>query len=218
MAQIFISHSAKDTKAQDFLNKAFASSKVNAKYEEIEAIVSGRRTAAQIMADIAASNAIMVVLGPHVEALRHTRDWIVWESGNAAAGNKDVWVFEAFEDSPHISVVIPHVRHYVCFSYTDEWLVYLRQIVNSYDDSNVLPAVAVGAGIGAVAFGKVEGAVLVGLAGLILAANAQTKPQGIRLSCSICHSVFNVHVGVNSLRCPVCNSRIQFALTKAQGA
>src|SRR6476659_6845636 len=120
MAQIFISHSAKDAKPIEFLNKAFASSNVQAKYEEIEAIATGRRTAAQIRADIAVSNAIMVVLGPNAETLRHTRDWIAWESGNAA--NKDVWVLEAFEDSAKLSVVIPHLRHYVGFHYNDQWL------------------------------------------------------------------------------------------------
>ncbi len=37
MAQIFISHSAKDTRIIEFINLAFASTKVEAKYEEIEA-------------------------------------------------------------------------------------------------------------------------------------------------------------------------------------
>ncbi len=218
MAQIFISHSAKDTKPLAFLNKAFASSNVQARYEEIEAIVSGRRTAAQIIADIAASNAIMVVLGPHAEALRHTRDWIVWESGNAAATNKDVWVLEAFEDSARLSVVIPHLRHYVAFHYDDQWLAYLRQIVVSYDDSHVLKAGLAGAGIGA-ALGEVGGAVVVGLAALLLAANAHSaRPLGLPVTCFKCHSVYSAHVGVNSLRCPVCSARIQFSLAEAQGA
>jgi hypothetical protein len=43
MAQIFISHSAKDRAIIDFINRAFAASKVEAKYEEIEAILEGRR-------------------------------------------------------------------------------------------------------------------------------------------------------------------------------
>jgi hypothetical protein len=68
----------------------------------------------------------MVVLGPNAENLKHTRDWVVWESGNASGANKDVWVIEAFEDSPHLSVVIPHLRHYISFHYNDQWLAYFR--------------------------------------------------------------------------------------------
>jgi hypothetical protein len=55
----------------------------------------------------------MIMLGPNAEALKHTRDWISWESGNAAALNKDVWVLELLEDSPKVSVVIPYLRHYI---------------------------------------------------------------------------------------------------------
>jgi hypothetical protein len=178
VAQIFVSHSAKDTKQLAFLNRAFATTNVQAKHEEMEAMVTGKRTSQQIAFDIQASNAIFVILGPHVEQLKHTRDWVVWESGNAAAKNKDVWVLEAFEDSQHLSVVIPHVRHYVCFHYDDPWLVYLRQIVTSYDDSHVLPAGLAGAGVGAVLGGEAGGvgAIIGGLAGLILASNARAKP------------------------------------------
>ena len=100
MAQIFISHSAKDTKPLQFLNQAFATTNVEAKYEEIEAIVSGKRTSQQIKADIAGSRAIMVVLGPNAEKLRHTRDWIVWESGTATGVGKDIWVLEALCNEP----------------------------------------------------------------------------------------------------------------------
>jgi len=70
VAQIFVSHSSKDTKQLDFLSKAFATTNVQAKYEEVEAILHGRRNAAQIAADIVASNAIMVLLGPNVEGDR----------------------------------------------------------------------------------------------------------------------------------------------------
>ena len=48
MAQVFISHSAKDRRIIEFINRAFASTKVEAKYEEIEAILDGRKTAQQI--------------------------------------------------------------------------------------------------------------------------------------------------------------------------
>jgi hypothetical protein len=221
MAQIFISHSAKDAKPIEFLNKAFASTNVQAKYEEIEAMATGRRTAAQIRADIAISNAIMVVLGPNAETLRHTRDWIAWESGNAA--NKDVWVLEAFEDSDKLSLVIPHLRHYIAFHYNDQWLTYLRQIISSYDDSHVLPAGVAGGFIGSAIGGEaggVIGGVIGGILGLAYGKNltAQTRPAGLSITCLSCHSVYSVHVGVPLLRCPVCNARIQFADVKTQAA
>src|ERR1700730_2900727 len=114
MAQIF-SHSAKDTSLKNFINQAFATTKVEAKYEEIEAILDGRRTAAQIAADIAGSNAVFVLLGKNVERLKHTQNWVTWESGVGAAANKDIWVFEAFEDHAKLSVIIPHLHHHVCF-------------------------------------------------------------------------------------------------------
>lgn len=223
MAQIFVSHSAKDTKSLEFLNRAFASTSVQAKYEEIEAIDTGRRTAAQIKADIALSNAIFVVLGENAEALRHTRDWIVWESGNAAATNKDVWVLESFEDSAKASVVIPHLRHYVAFHYNDQWLTYLRQIISSYDDSHVLPAGVAGGVVGGIMGGEtggVIGGIIGGILGLAYGKNltAQTRPAGLSVTCLGCHSVYGVHVGLPSLRCPVCNARIQFAEVKAQAA
>lgn len=219
MAQIVVSHSAKETKPLEFLNKAFASSNVQAKYEEIEAIVSGRRTAAQIKADIAISNAIFVILGPNAEALKHTRDWIVWESGNAAAANKDVWVLEAFEDCPKLSMVIPHLRHYVAFHYNDQWLNYLRQMISSYDDSHVLPAGVAGGFIGT-AIGGEPGAIIGGILGIAFGRNlaAQARPAGVSITCLGCRSVYSVHVAVPSLRCPVCNARIQFAQVKAQMA
>lgn len=222
MAQIFISHSAKDTKPLQFLNRAFASTNVQGKYEEIEAILSGRRTAAQIGADIASSNAIMVVLGPNAENLKHTRDWIVWESGNAAAGNKDIWILEPFEDFPKLSIVIPHLRHYVSFDYTDHWLAYLRTIINSYDDSHVLKTVGATAGLGALIGGEGgagAGAVIGGLAGLLLAANLQQqKPSGIPIRCAGCGSSYSVHITMPTLRCPVCNVRLQFSHANAAGA
>jgi hypothetical protein len=129
MAQIFVSHSAKDVALKNFINQAFATTKVEAKYEEIEAILEGSRTAAQIAADIGRSNAVFVLLSENVERLKHTQNWVTWESGVAAAANKEIWVFEAFEDRAKLSVVIPHLHHHVSFQCSDPWLVYMRAIV-----------------------------------------------------------------------------------------
>jgi hypothetical protein len=147
--------------------------------KNIEAIVSGRRTAQQIKTDINASHAIMVVLGPQAEALKHTRDWVVWESGNASAVGKDIWVLEAFEDSQKLSVVIPHLRHYVAFHYTDSWLIYLRQIIASCDDSQAIKTIAATTGLGAL-IGEGPGALIGGGIGLLLAAGAQPKAPVVR--------------------------------------
>jgi len=210
LAQIFISHSAKDTQPLEFLNRAFATTNVQAKHEEIEAIVSGSRTALQIRADISASHAIMVLLGPHADALKHTRDWVVWESGNASGIGKDIWVLEAFEDSPNLSVVIPHLRHYVGFHYTDPWLIYLRQIIASYDDSQAIKTLATTTGLGAL-LGEGPGALIGGGIGLLLAASTQPKaPPGLPMTCPQCRSFYNAHISAPAMRCPVCNAAIRF--------
>jgi len=211
LAQIFISHSARDTKALDFLNRAFATTNVQAKHEEIEALISGKRTSHQIALDIQFSNAIFVVLGPHVEELRHTRDWVVWESGAASGTNKDIWVLEAVEDAPRISIVIPRLRHYVQFDYNDSWLIYLRQIIASYDDSHVVKAMAAGAGLGGAISESMGGALVGGGIGLLLALNnAQTRLAGFPIMCPNCQSFYSVHIGLPVMRCPVCNTGLRF--------
>jgi hypothetical protein len=211
LAQIFVSHSAKDTKPKQFLNQAFATTKVEAKYEEIEAIVSGKRNAVQIRADIGASRAIMVVLGPSANELKHTRDWVLWESGTASGIGKDIWVLEAFEDSPKLSMIIPHLRHYVAFDYTDQWLVYLRSIIASYDDSQAIQTLAASAGLGAMV-GEGVGALIGSGIGLLLVAATQPKaPMGFSMTCPQCQSFFNAHISTAAMRCPVCNSGIRFA-------
>jgi len=214
MAQIFVSHSSKDRKQLDFISRAFATTNVQAKYEEIEEIASGRRNANQIRADIMASNAIMVVLGSNAESLKHTRDWIVWESGvgagsNSNGTNKDIWVLEAFEDCGKPSIVIPHVRYYVSYQYTDIWVGILRSIIASYDDSHVLKAAVAGAGVGA-AVGNVPGALIGGLGMAILASRSQPRPAGLQVICPNCRSVYTAYLSAYAMRCPVCNAQLRF--------
>src|SRR5258707_1390656 len=84
MAQIFVSHSSRDTESVDFLSRAFASTQVRAVFEDFDAILKGAATAARIANNIRQSNAIFVLLGRSVETLKHTRDWVNWESGVAA--------------------------------------------------------------------------------------------------------------------------------------
>lgn len=216
MAQIFVSHSAKDKELVSFLSKAFASTQVKGIFEEFEAILKGPANAQRIANDIRQSNAVFVLLGKHVEELKHTRDWVGWESGVAAgvalATNKDVWVLESIAEMETLSVVIPHLRHYVCFDPTHEqWQGYLTQVISSYDDSHFLKVVSASAATGA-ALGEGAGALLGAGVGLVLAAMAsQARPLGYPTCCPQCWSFFNVHLADLRMRCPVCNSHLQFA-------
>ena len=115
MAQIFVSHSAKDKELVSFLSKVFAATQVKAVFEEFEAILKGPANALRIANDIRQSDAVFVLIGMNVEILKHTRDWVGWESGVAALTaletNKDVWVLESVAEMDRLSVVIPHLRH-----------------------------------------------------------------------------------------------------------
>ncbi len=219
MAQIFVSHSAKDKDSVDVLARAFASTPVRAVFEEFDAIHLGPANAARVANDIRQSNAVFVLLGRHVESLKKTRDWINWESGVAAGvaleTNKDVWVLEPIGEAPQLSVVIPHLRHYVCFNPADlNWQGYLSKIIGSYDDSHFLRAVSGGAVAGAGLAPKkdiVAGAAIGAFSGLLLAAlGSSTHPSGVFFQCPHCSSVYSVHLCSNWMRCPVCNHRWQF--------
>ena len=219
MAQVFISHSKKDTSLKNFINQAFATTKVEAKYEEIDAILQGSRTAAQIAADIGRSNAVFVLLGEHIEQLKHTQNWVTWEAGVAAAASKEIWVFEAFEDHAKLTVVIPHLHHHVSFRYSDPWMAYIRAIVSAYDDSHVLPAIGAGIAGGVAAENPVAGLFIGGIAWLLLAGNRRPPTQGIPIKCQSCNSVYRVHREPewNIMRCPVCNTQLRLQFPQLLG-
>jgi hypothetical protein len=218
MAQIFISHSGKDKDLVAFLSQAFAATQVKAVFEEFESILKGPANAPRIAQDIRQSNAVFVLIGKHVEDLKHTRDWVGWESGFAAATaletNKDIWILEPIADMDELSVAIPHLRHYVCFDPTqDFWQGYLTQIIMAYDDSRILKVVSAGAATGA-ALGKGEGALWGAGVGFLVAAMAsQAKPAGLPTVCPQCSSFYNVHLCAPRMRCPVCNARLVFPTT-----
>lgn len=215
MSQIFVSHSSKDTELVSFLSKVFAATQVKAVFEEFEAILKGPANAHRIVNDIRQSDAVFVLLGKNVEALKHTRDWVGWESGVAAVTaletNKDVWVLESVAEMDGLSIVIPHLRHYVCFDPSSEsWQGYLMQVVASYDASHFLKAVSGGAAAGA-ALGKGPGALWGAGAGLLVAAMTSTaRPAGLLIHCPQCQSSYSAHLTVPRMRCPVCNSRLIF--------
>ena len=216
MAQIFISHSARDIALVDFLSRIGARSKVRLVFEEIEKLVTGSINAPKIRADIEASSAVFIILSKYVESIPYTRDWIVWESG--VSHNKDIWVFENHSDQGKISVVIPFLRHYVLFQPIDLHFPYINQVVASCDDSGVLPAMAVAGGLGA-AFGG-SGTLVGVLAGAVLANPARSRPLGRQIMCPLCMSSYAIHLpqGTTTFRCPICNRILQLAMSPSRGA
>lgn len=207
MAQIFVSHSQRDKDIIHFFLEAFAGTKVKPHLEEFEKEVPTGVNAKKIAADIHFSNALFVLLSESVEHLPHTRDWINWECGTAA--NKEIWVFEPAESLGKIRVVIPRFNHYVLFDRTPEWRTYLLSIIDSYDDSHVIPTLSATAGGGAILHERDRGAgaavgFAVGLVGLILR-NLSKPPFGVQVRCWKCSSNYRVH-RYGYFRCAVCNA------------
>lgn len=207
MAQIFVSHSQRDKDIVHFFLEAFAGTKVKPLLEELEQEPPTGVTAEKIESDIQSSNAVFLLLSENVENLKHTRDWMSWECG--AARNKDIWVFEPFESLGKIRIVVPRLNHYVLFERTDEWRKYLRSIIQSHDDSHVIPTLAATTGGGALLNEKDRGSgaavgFAVGLAGLLL--HSMSRPSfGIDARCWKCCSNYKVY-RFGNFRCVVCNA------------
>lgn len=206
MANIFGSHSAKDQDLVSFFNKCRGTAKVGMIWEEIENIIGDDVSADKIKADINQSNAVFIILSSNVEKTPHTRDWVAGEAGGA--NQKDTWVFERSSDLGHISIVIPFARHYVLYEPVDDFIPYVNDIIRSYDDSHILPASALGGGIGALS-GKVPLAIAGAIAGALFArAGTPTTPQGLLTICPQCYSSYRVHLLAQwqYFRCPICNT------------
>jgi len=206
MAQIFVSHSSKDRDLVNFFSNCKSSTKVRFIYEEFEKMVSGNISPAKIRGDIDQSNAVFMVPSLNVQNTQHTRDWVLAEVG--VANKKDIWVFERASELGQISVVIPFVRHYVLYEPSDAWIPYIRSIVESYDNSHVLPTIALCGGLGALT-GKpnwVAAGLLVGVAAAMIC--TPRRPQGIQTICANCKSSYNVHLPDQwvDFRCPICNA------------
>jgi hypothetical protein len=206
MAQIFISHSARDQELKNFFNQAFATSSVYAKYEEIEQLYKGTITTEMIQQDITFSNAVLVLLSQNVDSLDHTRDWIGYEVGyakGAQGGNKDVWVFEHVNDAGQLTKVIPNFDHYVVYDESDTALMFMKAVVESYDDGRVLRNVAVGTGLGAMV-----GMPWIGAGVAAVYSNLSTgRPVGIETICG-CSLKYRIHLPeqMTQLRCPKCRN------------
>lgn len=211
MAQIFISHSARDRELVAFFERAAATTNTRLVLEELESLKWGNpANQARIANNISQSNAAFVLLSANVNDIPHTRDWVAWEAGQASAKNKDIWVFEPDEHRGRVKVAIPQLRHYVVSVGSDLFLRYLMKIVESYDDSGVPAAALIFGGFGA-AVGGGPGAALGAYGGYQLADKSAMRPTGISLSCPKCRSTYSVHLprGVLAYRCPVCNSGLR---------
>jgi len=218
MAQIFVSHSHKDKDLRSFFSTAFAGTNVKAIFEEFEKILGKDVSAEQISRDIENSRALFVLLSKNVQDIPHTRDWVVWETG--VAKNKDIWIFEPYRTFGKISVVTPFLRHYAIFDSNDNWLAYIRRIIESYDDAHTLGTVLTTGGIGAIIGsaiandereGAVLGGILGGLYGLAVSDRTKFRPTGLKTVCASCNSTFAVHIPreMNKIRCPVCNKFLE---------
>lgn len=194
---------------------------MKAVFEEFEKIFKGKITRDQIGKDIENSRAVFVILSQNVEKIRHTRDWVVCETG--VAKNKDIWVFEPYSQYGKISVIVPFLRNYVVFGVNNSWLGYIRRIIESYDDSQTLPTVLATGGLGALVGSALSedteaGAVLGGIGGAILGAmmsdKSKGRPIGLPIECVSCNSIYSVHTpqGMKAIRCPVCNKSIAIRL------
>lgn len=206
MAQIFISHSARDTVLVNYFSRLGARTRVRLVFEELEKLIPTTINAERIRHDIAASNAMFLLLSRHVETIPHTRDWILWESG--VGHNKDIWVFESLADAVlPLSVVTPFLRHYVVFEPSgDVHFSYLAAVLDSYDDSHVLGTMLATGTLGA-AFGP-AGALVGGLAGAVMSNRSRNRPPGLQITCFQCSSSYSVHLpdGMQAFRCPACNT------------
>ncbi|HKO59529.1 MAG TPA: hypothetical protein VJV03_00085 [Pyrinomonadaceae bacterium] len=218
MAQIFVSHSQRDKDIVHFFLEGFAGTKVKPHLEEFEKASPTGVTAEKIERDIQASNAVFVLLSENVEGLRHTRDWVNWECGTAK--NKDIWVFEPLETLGKVRVVVPRFNHYALFERTNEWRKYLRSIIETYDDSHIIPALSASTAAGALFNERDRGTGAaagfgVGLVGLLL--HSVTQPSyGIDVKCLKCFSNYKIH-RYGNFRCAVCNADLMLNVTQVAG-
>jgi hypothetical protein len=163
-----------------------------------------RNMAEQIENDILMSAAVFVVLSETVQQLQHTTHWIAWESGQAKAKQRPVWVLEPFESLSKVEVVIPHFNHYIRFQMDDYWRRYIHTVVASYNDT---PILATGGGaLAGLALGGPVGAVIGGVLGYGLSSPTVT-PKGFPFTCDGCFLSYEVHLpgGKGEFRCACCN-------------
>ena len=213
MAQIFISHSQADRDIKEFFERAFAITKVKAVFVEYESYEPP--AGLYIQKQINDSSVIFLLLGSNVERLAHTKIWIGTETGLAQQAQKEIWVFEPFQQP--CNVPVPFVTHYLPYLQTDQALQYIKSIVNSYDDSSSLEALVRGGALGALDGSalaedpkKKDGAVLGAIVGALFESwrsdPSHSRPMGTPITCGHpnCGTTYRLHGMPLSFQCPVC--------------
>ncbi|MGA2122139.1 MAG: hypothetical protein ABSG49_08880 [Methanoregula sp.] len=227
MSHIFVSHSQKDKEIISLFSMAFGSTPVRAVFMEFEKMMDGKIVNPEdIRNQIKNATAVFILLSKNVNDISHTRDWIVWESGLAASLGKEIWVFEPTSDFGKINVVIPGFTHFVPIDVDiKQSLAYLRAIIESYDDSQMLSSAAAFGFLGAIGGtmlasprqredAAVAGAALGGFFGLIMGTKQNLRPMGISTQCIYCKRVYHVHVPFEyEFRCPGCNNNLRLIQT-----
>lgn len=139
-------------------------------------------------------------MGEYAQNLKHTRDWVVWESAIASTIGKEIWIFEPIELLGKIDVIFPHLDHYLIYKFNQDYQNYIRNIIESYDDADVLPAVFTGSFLGGLGgtvaealfskgeklsgLGTLLGIGIVGMLAGFLADPSRKRPSGILIRCS----------------------------------
>jgi len=131
MAEIFVSHSQRDEDVRRFFANVFAGEYVAGTFVEFEKYQAPPWQ--YIEKTVNAARVVFVLLGPHVQELSYTRDWITWETGVASQAARDIWVFEPFNQ--WCNIAISHVSHYVVYQQIPDATTYIKLIVKSYDDT-----------------------------------------------------------------------------------
>jgi len=206
MAQIFVSHSQRDTSIKKFFVEIFSVSTIKGVFKEIEGFST--IPSFEIQRDIENSQTVFLLLGPHLNELKHTRDWVVWEMGVASEAKKEIWVFEPLNFYGKIDIIVPQLSHYVPYRETNEFKRYIKSIIESYDDVPLLKSVLRGGTIGGLLKG-LEGAVIGSLADAILTDPSRKRPIGFPVRCNKCKSLYRLHFKIRLLRCPVCNAILE---------
>ena len=223
MTQIFVSHSSKDKEVRDFFGTIFGSTNVRAVFKEVEGFKTNFQSE-EIKNDIRKSSAFFILLGENAQSLKYTRDWIIWESGIAKSFGKEIWLFEPLNSYGKIDIIIPELNHYVVYGDSNDFTRYIRNIINSYDESKILPSAMVGGAVGFLGgliletiiskennmtgWGGAVGSLIGGSVGLLYGDKSHTKPIGITIQCVKCLNSYQIHMRIPVIRCPICNAKL----------
>ncbi len=213
VAQIFISHSKRDEEIKNLFFRGFTGTNVSHVLKEYEDVSPpgtlpdqlSRNMAQVIENDILGSSAVFVILSKTVQALPNTTHWIVWETAQAKALKKSIWVFEPYNDFRAVTITIPHFDHYVRFRMDDEWRRFIHKAAASYNDTPVF-VTAGGAGLGALLVGGLPAVIIGGLLGYLSSTRIEC-PKGFKMTCDQCFLSYEVHLptGKGEFRCANCN-------------